>query len=79
MSLRYVDEVPTVPGWYWERREDSTRILYLPHCGYWPKPWQKHKEESLEAASGEMLEKLLELPEEAWKVEYAGPIPEPVN
>lgn len=79
MNLKYSDELPTVPGWYWERRQRGTRIIELPFNGYWPIPWQKRMADSIAMAQESERQRLLKLPIEAWRVEYAGPIPSPEN
>jgi hypothetical protein len=79
MPLHYEDQVPTVPGWYWVRKNDSVRIIEFPHCGTWPRPWQQVRDEKFAAAPDNIRAALISLPEDTWKVEYAGPIDEPVN
>lgn len=81
MGLRYTDEVPTVPGWYWCRWNEGpdvrTTIRLLPHMGSWPRSWRQERDQALAVASAELRPQLLALSEDSWKREYAGPIAEP--
>jgi hypothetical protein len=78
MSLSYSEDIPTEPGWYWERRERGVRIMYFPHCGtVWPTDWRLLRDQAYEQADEGTKVQLLTLPADTWKVEYAGPIPEP--
>ena len=81
MPLRYTDEVPTMPGWYWCRwrrgPDEQVKIMHLPHMGTWPDPWREHRRKAFAVAAPDMLEMLKALPESDWLKEYAGPIPAP--
>lgn len=77
--LKYIDVVPSLPGWYWERRLSGVRIIELPHCGTWPRSWQERKVSSIEGSEGETRQRLEALPDTHWRVEYAGPIQPPGN
>jgi hypothetical protein len=76
--MKWIDQVPTIPGWYWEKHPDgSKRIIRLPYCRQWPTPWPERKAKALsEADDDEMRNKLEQL---NWIVKWAGPIPEPID
>ena len=76
--MKWTDQVPTITGWYWEKHPDGCkRIIQLPHCGQWPTPWPERKTKALaEADNDEQRIKLCQL---NWIVQWAGPIPEPIN
>ncbi len=79
--MKYTTDVPTIPGYYWERQKGGRRIIQFPYCGQWPIHWIERKKDSIECNEGDnvMIKKLKSLPDSAWFVEWAGPIPEPEN
>ncbi len=79
--LIYSDKVPTLPGWYWERRASGSRILELNKHNM-PRSWRGSKARLLVAlkkcgAGKEAITHTASLPASHWRVEYAGPIQEP--
>jgi hypothetical protein len=83
--ITYSEDVPTVPGYYWERRNDKKRIVEL-HDYNMPRHWREMRQECLstiqeQVGNGvytlESIAPLVNQPEEYWKIEWAGPIPEP--
>jgi hypothetical protein len=83
--LVYSSDVPTVPGYYWERRQSGERILELPT---FPNTWPKHYTERRASlvsglrAIGSTPSDLAEveaLPDTSFLIEWAGPIPRPSN
>ena len=82
MALTYSETLPTVRGYYWERRANNReRIIFLdPVREPRLRPWREHRAEGLSFVREDEPEKLAALealPEEDWKVEYAGPIEHP--
>ncbi len=79
MHLTYSDQVPTVPGWYWQRGNDGVRVVSIPYP-HMVTPWRKLREIRLSDSdlidSGQ-LEAWRQFPESFWRIEYAGPIQEP--
>lgn len=83
MTLRYTEDVPTIPGFYFKRKNGVVSVLEMPYCGVWPRHWKVIKQESLDmmtsAGDEDTCQKLLELPDSAWLTEWAGPIHHPEN
>jgi hypothetical protein len=81
MALLYTEEVPTVPGFYFQRQKGSVRVIEFPYCGEWPRHWRERRQSSIDAAeSDEVLRiKVKSLPDSSWITEWAGPIALPEN
>ena len=79
-KLRWSETPPTEPGFYWVKYGmGPKRIIELPHCGTWPEHWQKLRAATIEFAPAKKQTELEKLPESVWKIQWAGPIPEPEN
>jgi len=77
-SLAYSDQVPTVPGWYWERRSNGVRLLELNKHSR-PRSWRGSKARLLATlkemkTDPEAIAATAKLPATFWRIEYAGPI-----
>lgn len=77
--LIWSDEVPKVPGWYWRKEGagECEMVRLHPYCGGWPEHWRQRRKECLEAADEDQKIRLSALPDAAWIVLWAGPIPDP--
>lgn len=75
--LTYSDQVPTVPGWYWRRDNQGAQVLYVSLSHHVPAPWRVIRAHTLALITAEDRKALEALPESAWLIEWAGPIPSP--
>lgn len=80
-SLTYSDKVPTVPGWYWQRGPLGVTIIKLPDAsGLWPQGWRERRASVIEVNNWRGAAAKRALSNDAgWRVEYAGPIPQPTD
>lgn len=81
-SPQFTEKLPTVTGWYWERRKSGLRIIYLDGSNM-PKRTGKERKDLLlntlleGGASLKELQEIEAKPVETWRVEYAGPLAPP--
>ena len=64
-TLRWIKEQPTLPGWYWYRRESGHGIVYVV------------SDEGSMVASVSWTVQLIPVADFGPNTEWAGPIPEP--
>jgi hypothetical protein len=80
MALLYTEEVPTTPGWYFQRMRGVERVIELPNYGTWPKHWRDKKQDAINATQNKAERLAVEgLPDSGWITEWAGPIAHPEN
>ncbi|WP_274643973.1 hypothetical protein [Pseudomonas serbica] len=80
MGLLYTDEVPTIPGFYFQRQRGGVRVIELPYCGQWPRHWRDKKQDGINAVEDEHTRAAAQaLPDSSWITEWAGPIDHPEN
>lgn len=77
--MKFSSDVPTIPGWYWERDGHGCVVIrYLPHCHVWPKHWYVRRLEcinqALEDKEFDTAKKLENIATKEWFVEWAGPL-----
>jgi len=81
-SFQFTEKLPTVPGWYWERRKSGLRIIQLDKHNMPTRTAQERKNLVINTLleggmSSEELREIEKKPLENWRVEYAGPLVPP--
>ena len=76
MNLAWTDTPPTDPGFYWMRPKNHRRVP-MTIAKVSSTQYDKERGLKVERAGAGDSEWLNEFTQEAWRVEWAGPIPQP--
>jgi hypothetical protein len=80
--MKFTDSIPTINGYYWERRNNNTKIIEI-NTKYPPTHWKERRDRLIDSfkllVERKELEEvvyqdILNKSDKHWVIEWAGPI-----